>query len=371
MRKNKLLGKGIHTRMWRRLLGLVVAASCAATAWAHGLMTVPVTRNFESGTYCDHCLNGGGVGAVYATGAWPNGKHGVCGDPASGEGAGYHEGGGKFEQLKGIRVTYYHAGDTIAVKGKLTANHLGYMQYFLCVLPPNSAGGTGERQHLTNDCFRKNVLRVQQDGSWGDRYYVSSSLGEFSHNLKLPDIECPRCVMRWYYLTGNSCTPPGTPAKWAASGLVPCGGGGANPEEFWNCADVTLLKKGEQLPAQTTLKFRGELGTGESTGGGVEPGEQTIEDTETGQVIGDGSNGNGTVSGTGDDDDMLVSFENVMVSVMVGTGVGLPMVLVSPTLGTTAGLCAFVMAIVFFIVRNAQREDYEMYGGVDGHKKCV
>ena len=340
--------------MWKRLLSVVVSATLAVSAMAHGFMSTPVSRNIDSGTYCDHCLNGGGVGAVYASGSWPNGRHGVCGDPASGEGAGYHEGGGKFEQTKGIRVTYYNAGDVIAIKGKLTANHLGYMQYYLCVLPPNSAGGSSEKQYLTNDCFRKNLLKVQQDGKWGDRYYVGSSLSDFQHSLKLPEIECPRCVLRWYYLTGNSCTPPGTPAKWAASALVPCGGGGANPEEFWNCADITLLKKGESLPPPSRLKLRGELGSGEGQND-VDPGDQAIEDTESGNTIGGSADGTGSLSNS--TDDSLVTFDNVVVAVVVGTGVGIPMVIMSPTIGLTAGLCAFAIVMAFFIVRNTNSSE--------------
>lgn len=363
--------------MWGRLLRVALVASTAVAAWAHGFMSVPVARNVNSGTYCDHCLSAGGVGVVYATGKWPNGRNGVCGDPASGEGltpAGYHEGGGKYEQTVGIRVTHYHAGDTITVKGKLTANHLGYMQYFLCVLPPNSAGGTAERQFLTNECFRKMpALKVYQEGAWSDRYYVSSSLGEFSHSLKLPDLECPRCVLRWYYLTGNSCTPPGTPAKWAANNLVPCGGGGANPEEFWNCADVALLKKGDPLPAPSKLKIRGEVSTGEvDSQPGVQAGDQVIDDTETGELIGDNSTATGGGGGDGDagESDDLVTFDNVMISVVVGTGVGMPLVLVSPTVGAGLGLCAFVIALAFFMFRNS-RDNFEPYPHQCGREKSL
>lgn len=341
--------------MWRALVRTVTLASLAAVAWAHGFMSVPVSRNIGSGTYCDQCLNGGGVGAVYASSSWPNGKHGVCGDPLSGEGAGYHEGGGKFEQTVGIRVTYYNAGDTMTVKGQLTANHLGYMQYFLCVLPPTSSGGSSERQFLTNECFRKNPLQVFQEGSWGERYYVGSGLSNFEHSVRLPDIECPRCVVRWYYLTGNSCTPPGTPAKWAAQSLVPCGGGGANPEEFWNCADVSLLKKGEPLPPPSKLKYRGEVGSGAAVDDQQgNPNDPVIENTDDGQLIGD-TNDDDAGGGNGNDTD-LIGFDNVVISVMVGSGLGLPIVFLNPTLGATMGLCAFIAAMVFFMVHNQTKK---------------
>ena len=41
-----------------------------------------------------------------------------------------------------------------------------------------------------------------------------------------------RCVMQLHWTTGNSCTPPGTPAQYAGS-TATCGAGAAYPEEFW------------------------------------------------------------------------------------------------------------------------------------------
>lgn len=334
---------------------MAVVAATAVGAMAHGFISVPVARNVNSGTYCDQCLNAGGPGAVYGNGQWPNGRHGVCGDPASGDGAGYHEGGGKFEQTVGIRITYFHAGDTIRVKGRLTANHLGYMSYFLCALPPNSMGGAGEKAVLTDQCFNRNPLRVQQDGTWGTRFYVSGKLGEFENVVKLPDFECPRCVLRWYYITGNSCTPPGTPAKWASPNLGVCGTGIANPEEFWNCADITLLKKGSPLPAQSSKKLKGEVASGVASntsggaaagptggGSGPEPGEQSIDTTASDDPTASSAN-----------DTSIVSFEDVFLSVAVGAGMGIPVVLFSPAIGIGTGLCGFMLALMFFIITNA------------------
>ena len=345
--------------MFKRILRLVAIASLAASAWAHGFMSVPISRNIGSGTYCDQCLNAGGQAAVYSNGAkWPNGgKHGVCGDPASGELAGYHEGGGKFEKTVGIRVTYYQAGDVMKVKGTLTANHLGYLAYFLCVLPSNVAGGQAERAHLTNDCFKKNPLKVNQDGAWGDRYYIGSKVGEFENSVKLPDFECPRCVLRWYYITGNSCTPPGTPAKWVNSDLGICGNGWTNPEEFWNCADVTLLKKGQSLPAVSKLAIKGEVSTGVGSPVDSKPGDQTIEDADSGGLIGSPGGGGGS-GGAGDNS--IVSFQDVAISVVIGTGMGLPIVLISPLGGTALGMFAFIVAMMVFMFRNS-RETYAEY----------
>jgi hypothetical protein len=50
-------------------------------------------------------------------------------------------------------------------------------------------------------------------------------------------------------LAGNSCTPPGTPAEYAAPGLAYCGKDVAYPEEFWNCADIRIAGNGPASPA--------------------------------------------------------------------------------------------------------------------------
>jgi hypothetical protein len=291
-------------------------------------------------------VNGGGPAEVYGNNRWPNGANrGVCGDalkdltyPAL-----YHESGGPFEKTVGIRVTHYHAGDTISVKGKLTANHLGYMQVELCVLPPTSKGGVGERRVLTNECFKRGgKLRVMQNGAWGDRFYVNNRLSEFEFPAKLPDIVCPRCVVRWYYITGNSCTPPGTPTSWADGDLSTCGSANApNPEEFWNCADVALLRRGDPLPAMSRLAIKGSLSTGISTNSSVDRDGQRIDrDTDGG---GDGEGGQS-----------IVGFSDVAISVAVGTGVGLPVVFMSPIVGTALGLLVFAVVLVVFMIQNGQ-----------------
>ena len=356
--------------VFKQILRLAVMATAVVGAWAHGFITSPIARNIGSGTYCDMCQSGGGVWEVYPGGRkYPNGVYGACGDPVNGKSDAiphidkstlttYHEGGGKYEQTVGIRVTHYHAGDTIQVKGQLTANHIGYIAYFLCVLPA-SAVGIAERQHLTNSCFDRTPLRVLQDGAWNTRFYVTNSLGPFSMAVKLPDIECPRCVLRWYYITGNSCTPPGTPSKYASPGLGTCGSGSApNPEEFWNCADVALLKKGSTLPATSTRVLKGELSTGESApndsggsdGGSYSNGTGLDSSTAIEYPDDDGTDGAG--------DPTLLSFQDVMISIVIGTGLGTPVVLFSPTIGIAAGICVVMAVLAAFLIWNSSKDNY-------------
>lgn len=325
--------------MLRRLLSLAVGASMAVSAWAHGYMSVPVSRNVGSGTYCDHCLSGGGLGVVYANGRrWPNGNYGVCGDPPSGEGEGYHLGGGKFEQTVGIRVTSYHAGDAITVKTKVTANHWGFFSFFLCKLPDSSFGGKGESRVLTNECFSRIKLRALQDGTWGERFYIGSRTGDIELSVRLPDMECKRCVMRWLYTTGNSCTAPGTPAKWATSNLRPCGADGANPEEFLNCADVALVRKGQALPAVSRVTATEGLGTasGESSG-------------ESEAVPGRaGARGEDVILPAAGSNKFPIGVGEVACSAMAGAALGTPLLIVNPLLGLAVGFFACMALLAFF-----------------------
>lgn len=356
--------------MWGRLLRLAVAAAAVVGTWAHGYITSPVARNYKSGTWCDHCQNAGGVIKVYGPNVkekWPHSTNfGVCGDETTGDKAFYHEGGGTFEKTVGYRISSFRAGDVMTVRGILTANHFGYMSYFLCVLPANVQGGIAERKFLTNACFAKIPLKVQFNGAWGDRFYVDGQLSTFTNNVRLPDMPCPRCVLRWYYLTANSCRPPGVPAPFFTPGVdtQPCGGPSSPPpEEFWNCADIRIVKKGDPLPAVTQSFPKGEVASAVAA-----PTNSTTIDTSTTsvdvmppeeQVI--EYSDDDAAPATGDDGDghnPLISFQDVAISVVVGTGLGIPVVIISPIIGTAVGLSAFILVLVFFMFRR-NKEAYQ------------
>lgn len=332
----------------RRLLGL---ALMAASAWAHGYMSEPVSRNIGASD-CPHCLSGGGVGEVYAGGRrWPNGVYGVCGDPLKGDKAGYHMGGGEFERKVGIRVTKYRAGQTIAVSAKLTANHWGYFEYFLCKLPDSSAGGKDEAKHLTNACF-KTRLQVQQDGAWGDRFYVGDKTGDFDMKVRLPAWECKRCVMRWLYTTGNSCTAPKTPSKWAVPNLQTCGQDGANPELFLNCADVALLKDGSQLPQTSRLKPQQGAAEDEDDD---EPAQDDPDPVAADPDPVPAAAADPAPSRTAAKPSSNLPLQPVqaLVSVAVAGALGIPLMVVNPALGIAGGMVACVLLLLFFVLKNA------------------
>jgi hypothetical protein len=98
--------------------------------------------------------------------------------------------------------------------------------------------------------------------NYPERYYLEPECAPgynktrgVTMRYKMPTtITCERCVLQWWWITANSCNPPGyaqrtpQPAHVAASGgtcnwwqsnLATCGQ--AYPEEFWNCADIRVM----------------------------------------------------------------------------------------------------------------------------------
>lgn len=82
-----------------------------------------------------------------------------------------------------------------------------------------------------------NVASSQTPGS---RYYFFGNEIDTGYNppkrytqsYKLPTgLTCDgitaKCVLQLYYVTGNTCNPPGTPVQYATSYLPTCGSDGA------------------------------------------------------------------------------------------------------------------------------------------------
>jgi hypothetical protein len=246
--------------MWRnvgrKLLGLAVIAANVIAASCHGFMAEPAARNVvHNSDYCPHCWSSGGPGLTYAGGRkwtasgskmWDpkkNAAHGVCGDPHTGPLN--HEAGGKFATKK-ITGTYAR-GQTITLRVKITAPHGGRFIFGICPVP-DGASDAAERAAVTQQCMDRNRLKNAKDGSdyW---WFGKKTTGEFEMQFKLPDnIECKRCVLQWHYETGNSCTIPGTPSDAVMSANMGGCEGAQVMEEFWNCADVTVLPKGSKVP---------------------------------------------------------------------------------------------------------------------------
>jgi len=320
------------------LLGMMAVAGLVA---GHGNLIMPAPRNTDATTnYNTPGLCAGGPYLVYPAGkTFPNGVHGVCGDPAVGTSAASpsylrHEGGGGFEKLNGgYRMTYYPQGGTVNIKIFITANHGGYFEFAVCPVPPG-VEGVAERKYVTEACFKQNPTPV-----------IGSSVTYLNYNqqppftittsAKLPaNLVCARCVFRWHYVTANSCNPPNFPKSWKIdSQMGTCGTNtAANPEEFWNCADIGIVKAGSPVPPPSSnVKYTGINST--SSG----PGTTTV--TGSGPVA-------ASVSGS--------TFP--IVALIVGVGVGsmaaLPATLISIPVGMVVGIVAcFIACLITLVVR--------------------
>lgn len=237
--------------LWTRVVGaLAVVASMVAGVAGHGYLAEPAARNvLANSNFCMHCLSAGGPGVTFAGGRkWPNLRQGVCGDPHTGPLD--HEAGGKF--FTGKITGTYAQGQTITLKVKITAPHGGRFSFRVCPVP-DGASGAAERKAVTQKCLDANKLTNAKDGTpyW---WFGKKPAGEYTMDFKLPpNVTCKRCVLQWFYETGNSCTIPGTPKQHVLSpNMVPCDQTG-NMETFANCADISISKgKGEPAGSPTT-----------------------------------------------------------------------------------------------------------------------
>lgn len=190
-------------RIFKRVFALIVLTTQATLAWAHGYLAMPEARNLQRrDEYCPHCLNG----------AKP------CGDTK------YNT----YEPSTCIAQSYA-AGSIITAKAIFTANHKG--RWALSICNPNGKSGT-----ISRKCFVPLYLAHDK----GRFVYVRSSDTQGTAKFKLPKtLRCDRCILRWRYVTGNSCNPRGTPSQYRSPGLDVCGKW-MNPEEFNNCADIRI-----------------------------------------------------------------------------------------------------------------------------------
>eukprot|EP00854_Cymbomonas_tetramitiformis_P003644 gene3644-4579_t len=147
----------------------------------------------------------------------------------------------------------YQEGSTINVTMIITAHHMGHVELKLCDQPGNP----------TQACFDAHPLQFVSeviggnppDPNYPERGYLRPNdgsaipvYGAYSQSLsgtsagsygsrttgmmitmlyKLPEgLICEHCLLSWYYLTANSCTPPGdyngAAPEWTAATTCCC-----------------------------------------------------------------------------------------------------------------------------------------------------
>jgi hypothetical protein len=224
---------------------------------AHGFLRNPPARNvLANSDYCPHCLNAGSVESVSQKGtlSWPDGRHGICGDPF--DGPRHHEEGGKF-YMGGTPVVTYDKGSIAKFDIFLSTNHNGRFGFRICKI--RKGPFDSEKEQLTEGCLNQHILKqadIPEAQIPGEEWYYTSpgdpTTTEYSMYYQLPEnLTCDgvtaTCVIQWYWQSANSCNPPGFLDQYKRPyGLADCLSEGAPyPEEFWNCATVAIVD--EQL----------------------------------------------------------------------------------------------------------------------------
>jgi len=236
--------------------------------------------------YCPHCKAGGGKGTIMAASAniWPypetpasSARHGLCGDAVSDTPQTYLG--------QGPVVATFETGGILDVEAIITAHHRGHFEVSIC---PSPVGGLVTQQCLDGHKLQRVATDVavsppDNRAKYSGRYYLEPPCAapdypadidgapdyvdyvdeyqpgqRFRAKYHLPEgLECEHCVLQWYWTTGNSCNAPGYDghtfpddtsdcldrlgrAGWWGPWLYVCGTEGY-PEEFWNCADITIV----------------------------------------------------------------------------------------------------------------------------------
>jgi hypothetical protein len=167
---------------------------------AHGYMEYPIQRSSAWRidktapiNYNDNGLNCG----------WKliNNKSqcGICGDDINAKTPRLNEIGGKYYTGKIVQV--FH--NILTIKIKITANHKGYFEFYICNLDENIKE--------TPECFKKINKK---------RYRVLSFINYYIYRIPTK-IKCNHCILQWVWVTNNN-------------------GGAKNNEMYINCADIAI-----------------------------------------------------------------------------------------------------------------------------------
>ena len=243
-------------------VALIAAACLASPASGHGFIVTPASRVTDAtSAYTPTGVRGGGADVVYPKGyKFPNGRHGACGDDMTQPYPRMFEGGGAFYHLNGgFRITSYAQGSTITIKMYVSANHGGYWTFKLCPVPDSLAdvSTTAENTIVTQQCFDATILQLVSPKGNGNAWFIDpGQTCPFTPTItaQLPaGVTCKRCVLQWHWVTANSCYPPGMPKPYVPCQNCPSCVDSSICEEFWNCADISIVPRGQPVPPPNAL----------------------------------------------------------------------------------------------------------------------
>lgn len=273
------------------LAALLLAAELLAAVYAHGIMIQPKSRNWkaylENGFDYAHGLSLGGAAKVsdYGKRTYPDGNRNYCGDA--------HD--EKRWDVPGPPVVTYAEGQVINVDVLVAVQHMGRMMMQIC--PLDAKPKQGKCKQLYTKVNGKGVkswyfpgINHWSGGNWGgegprynDGTFAAYQLPEiretwgwgcygqrlcnsfkdmwvYRTKWMLPKgFTCQHCKLQWVWTTGHNCWPPcekNNPFPQCQNKQVypTCGSPGSQyPEEFMNCADVTIV--GDNARIDTSANY--------------------------------------------------------------------------------------------------------------------
>jgi len=234
----------------------------------------PLTEYDPAPETCPHCLNRGGSRARCGISQSQEGTPGIERNYDSPRNAM----GGRMPTR--IQANYTQ-GQNVILDVTLTAHHKGHFVFSACPIAPNEIP--------SQECFDSNKLtfvmdllhNANYDPDYPERAYIApvdvpnyvpdldSTRGvvDYSFMMSLPkDLYGDLVLIQWYYLTANSCYHEGYreydwPSVWnidatslslgMCSSVSPDGSG--VPEQFWNCAEVKIVRQERGTAANDPL----------------------------------------------------------------------------------------------------------------------
>jgi len=238
---------------------------------AHGFIEYPPLRagtvGKDANAWCPQCGNGAGI----------------CGD-----GGQWGEDSDLLNYPRGP-VTTLRSGEIAEFSVTIAAHHKGWWEFRICDQHLDGSLADPEaclNQHLLQRVPPEADCQVNDDrgdcqpldSRHPERWYLPPGAGTYKMKYKIPaDLRCTSCTLQWQWFTGNSCMPgDDTNCYWedfgargwnkrawcgafcgtgsgcsslletnSSSGLSTHSARGCG-EEFRNCADIAVLRAGEE-----------------------------------------------------------------------------------------------------------------------------
>jgi len=295
---------------------LAIALLRLELALGHAFLSYPIGRNFyhriQGDMYNIAGFDAGGPSALNMAngGVWPGHAfpetHGLCGNNVLNGETMLEE---SLMAPVPIQATFLE-GDIVEFEVAVTAHHKGYYEFRICDqavnqtnFPSRTAAQACFDQHLLvraeprADCQPNDEDPDCQpiDERYPERWYLPesgwglaatypspplypNSAGDVHRmRYKLPEnLNCEHCTMQLYWPCSNSCIP--NQGFWDYFGQIEnegwdeaavfdfdmlhndyqqcehrcCGGNNGYAQEFWNCADITILPSGSATTAAGT-----------------------------------------------------------------------------------------------------------------------